>query len=317
MALQPREKRLAIIVGVLGATLVGWLVVTAVAEAFRLRQTQLDALALELQNKQLRTAQLTLTLERYADWEQRALPRDRELARSLYQNWLVATLADAKLANVQVDPGRPIQLRDVYLKLPFTVRAQGSAAEVVRWLASFYGADHLQQIRELSLQPIGRAGDLQLTATIEALSLPGADRADKLTELQGVRLDEARAKTAERTIVDRNLFAPYVPPPPPKPVVTVKPTPPPPPKPKFDEAKYTFLTSVVSVDGAPQAWLTVRPTKQLLKLRAGDAIQVGQFDGKLVRIGRTEIEVEQAGKRRKVALGKSLGEATAVAVGDL
>lgn len=317
MALQPREKRLAIVVGVLGAVLLAWFGFGSIAEAFRLRQTQLDALAREVQQKQFRMAELGLTMERYAEWERRSLPRDRELARSLYQNWLVATLADAKLENVQVDPGRAVQQRDVYLKLPFTVRAQGSAAEVVRWLASFYGTDHLQQIRELSLQPIGRAGDMQLTATIEALSLPEADRADKLTTSQGARLDEARAKTAQQTIVERNLFAAYVPPPPPKPPVVVKTPPPPPPKPKFDEAKYTFLTSVVSIDGEPQAWLTVRPTQQLLKLRAGDAIQVGQFDGKLVRIAPTAIEIEQDGKRRKVALGKSLGEATDVAVGDL
>jgi hypothetical protein len=316
MAMQPREKRLAIAVGCLGLVLLVWLVFGSVAEAFRIRQTQLDALTTEVQKKQFRMAEMGLVLDRYADWEHRSLPRDRELARSLYQNWLVATLADAKLENVQVDPGRTVQLRDVYLKLPFTVRAQGSTAEIVRWLASFYQADHLQQIREFALQPIGKAGDLQMTATIEALSLPEADRKDKLTESSGMRLDEERAKTAQQTIVDRNLFAPYVPPPPPKPPIVVKTTPPPP-KPKFDEAKYTFLTSVVSIDGEPQAWLTVRPTKQLLKLRTGDDVKVGLFDGKLVRIGPTEIEIEQDGKRRKVTLGKSLGEATDVAVGDL
>lgn len=317
MAMQPREKRLAIVVGVLASVMLAWLGLGSVAEAFRIRRTQLDALTQEVQQKQFRMSEMALTLDKFAEWERRSLPRDRELARSLYQNWLVATLADAKLENVQVDPGRTIQLRDVYLKLPFTVRAQGSGAEVVRWLASFYGADHLQQVRELSLQPIGRAGDLQLTATIEALSLPEADRKDKLTELSGARLDDARAQAAEKAIVERNLFAPYVPPPPPKPPVVVKTTPPPPPKPKFDEAKYTFLTSVVSIDGEPQAWLSVRPTKELLKLRTGDEIKVGQFGGKLIRIAPTEIEIEQDGKLRKVTLGKSLGEATDVAVGDL
>jgi hypothetical protein len=317
MALNAREKRLAAVVGVLGVAMLLWLVVGRVAEAFRTRQSQLDALTREVQQKQFRMAAMGLTLERYADWESRALPRDRELARSLYQNWLVKTLADAKLDNVQVDPGRPLELRDVYLKLPFTVRAQGSTTEIVGWLASFYKADHLQQLRELSLQPIGKAGDLQLTATIEALSLPEANRTDKLTELAGGRLSADSAKTATKTIVDRNLFAAYVPPPPPKPPAPVVKTTPPPPKPKFDEAKYTFLTSVVAADDALEAGLTVRPTKQLLKLRTGDDIQVGQFAGTLVRIGAKEIEVEQDGKRRVIALGKSLGETADVAVGDL
>jgi hypothetical protein len=152
---------------------------------------------------------------------------------------------------------------------------------------------------------------LQLTANIEALSLPGADRADTLTKLAGGRLDEAQAAAATKSFVERNLFAPYVPPPPPRPPAPVVRSAPPPPKPVFDDAKYTFLTSVVSVGGEPEAWLSVRPKNETLKLHAGDDITVGQFKGKLIRIGSAEIEVEQDGKRRTVALGKPLAEIAA------
>ncbi len=109
-------------------------------------------------------------------------------------------------------------------------------------------------------------------------------------------------------IVERNLFAAYVPPPPPpRPRETTVAAPPPPPA--FDPAKYTYLTSIIEVDSRPQAWLNVRPTKQTLRLFVGDGITVGKFSGKLVRIADKEIEIESDGKRRVVALGKSLDQA--------
>jgi hypothetical protein len=176
----------------------------------------------------------------------------------------------------------------------------------------------LHLIRDLSLQPLSKSSDLQVTASVEALVLSEADRADKLTTTTGARLDEKRAAAESKTVLDRNLFAAYVPPPPPRPPVQpVKPTPPPPKPPVFDTAKYAFLTSIVSVDSEPEAWLLVRTTNELLKLRTGDAIKVGQFEGKLVRIGANEIEVERDGKRRTIALGKSLEPGAAPPASEL
>lgn len=320
MALQPREKKLAMIVGVLGGVVLLWLGVGGIIGAFRGRQSQIDALQRDVQQKTNRQMQAAAINEQFYDWGKRSLPRDRELARTLYQSWLVAGLADAKLAGVQVEPGRSTQLaitnpsggakREVYTKIPYTVRAQGSPAAIVRWLSAFSQADHLHLIRDLSLQSQAKGSDLQLTAAVEALVLEEADRADKLATTTGARLDAVRAAAESKTILDRNLFAAYVPPIPPKPPAPPAKTPPPPPA--FDVAKYTFVTSIVSVDSEPQAWLFVRPTNQLLKLRAGDAVQIGQFNGKLVRIGAAEIEIEHDGKRRRVALGKSLDKGVEV-----
>lgn len=306
MAMQPRERRLAMIVGGLVIALIAVWVVTGIRGAFAMRQTQLDALNRDVAKKRLRVAAAGALNQEFAEWERRSLPSDRELARSQYQNWLVASLNRAKLDQVIVEPGRTSQLRDVYTKLPFTIRAKGSLSEIVAWLAEFYRADHLHQLRDLSFQPPREGNELQIAAMVEALVLPEADRTDKLTATTGARLDEARARAAAETIVKRNFFAPYVPPPPPKvekPVVKA-----PPPPPAFDPAKFTFLTSIIYVDERPQAWLNVRPTKQLLKLSEGDGIQVGQFNGRLVRIGDQQIEIDQEGKRRVVSLGHALTE---------
>ena len=74
----------------------------------------------------------------------------------------------------------------------------------------------------------------------------------------------------------------------------------------FDEAKYAFLTSILSVDAEPQAWLSIRPTQQTLRLKTGDDLRVGRVKAVVVRIGEAEIEIEEAGKRRVIRLGQPL-----------
>ncbi|MGC3967662.1 MAG: hypothetical protein QM775_09905 [Pirellulales bacterium] len=295
------------------ATAVGALAVLAVlvlgVQGYRgavsLRQTQLNAARDELNKKQLSVIQAAAANLKLSDWEQQSLPRNREVARSLYQNWLVAELNKARLSQVTVDAGRGTQLRDVFTKQPFTVRARGRLESVSRFLTAFYKADHLQQIRDLALQPLADGSELQVTMTIEALVLNDAARLNALHDGVNPTWNQQSSDAAVKTIVERNLFAAYVPPPPPPPPPRES-SPPPPPPPAFDPAKFTFLTSIISVDDQPQAWLNVRPTNQLLRLFEGDSISVGRFEGKLVRIGDREIEIEAAGKRRVVAIGKSL-----------
>ncbi|MCE9605974.1 MAG: hypothetical protein K8U03_13850 [Planctomycetia bacterium] len=308
MALEPREKKLAAVVAALGLVTVAWLGRQSFDEAMQLRRGQIESLTKEVQKKRLFIARAGLDNERLATWEEKSLPRDAELARSLYQNWLVGTVDRAQLTQVNVEPGRSTQLRGIYTKLPFTLRARGTLAQVAAWLATFYRADHLHQLRDVSLQPALDGGGVQLTAGIEALAVDDATRADTLNTTTGSKLDEARGTELAQAIVARNVFAPYVPPPPAvPPKIAVEAIPPAPPA--FDPAKFTFLTSIIFVDFKPQAWLNVRPTNQLLKLSVGDAVEVGQFSGKLVRIGDQEIEIDSAGKRRIVSLGKSLGQA--------
>jgi len=304
MALQPREKRLALIVAVLASLLGSWFVITGVGTAFETRRKQITALTLDVQKKRMQVGRAEQIVDAFKEWETRSLPRDREIARSLYQNWLVTSLDGARLGKVQVEPGRMTPVRDVFVKLPYSVRAEGSLEQVMKWLAEFYQADHLHAVRDLSLQPSRDGRTLQVAAVVEAIVLPDTARRDKLVETTGSRLTEAEADAAVKAVVGRNFFAAYVPPVPPRPQVRVAEAPPPPPK--FDESKHTVLTTIIFVDAAPEAWLSVRPTKQLLKLHEGQEIEVGAFKGKLVRIGEKEIEIDREGKRVVVALGTAL-----------
>lgn len=305
--MQPREKVLASIVAGLLVLAGGWYAVGKVSGAFATRRARLDILASELRDKQLRQARGHAAAARLAEYEHRSLPSDSELARTAYQNWLVSLADKAKLDGVHIDANRGGSHKGIYYKLPFTVRARGTLERATQFLHAFYSANHLHLLREARFHPLEKSKELELSFTIEALVLPGADRKDALNHEAGRRLKAPDLKSYTEVIVRRDLFAAYVPPPPPRPVVQAPP--PPPPKPAFDNARYAVLTAILEIDDAPQAWLSVKTTGEVLKLRPGDPLEVGAFKGRVLRIGVADIEVESAGQRRLVALGKSLTQA--------
>lgn len=313
MALQPREKKLAIAVGSLLPIVVIWYGWSTYTDAVRLRDGQINALTSEVRRKQTLITLGGVDSQRLGEWAERSLPSNPDAAASAYQSWVIDIAGDAGLTQRVITPGRVTKLPGLYVKLPFSFQAKGTVAATAAWLAAFYHADHLHLLRDLSLQPSPDGSTLTLTAGIEALAMDDAPRTDTLGTASGARLNEARGAELVAVITKRNLFAPYVPPPPPPPpptaVVETPPPPPPPPPPAFDPAKFTILTSIVFVRAEPQAWLDVRPTNQVLKLKVGDPVSVGQFKGKLVRIGDREIEIDTDGKRQLVSLGKALGQA--------
>lgn len=325
MTLQPREKKLAAVVGALCVVAVFWLGLQWYGDEVRTRQALIDNVEKKIYAKQTQQARARGENARLAVWEERSLPRNIDVATSLYQSWLSATVKRAGLADVNIGRSRLEQLSYVSnrvsssfaTKVPFTLRAKGTVAETTAWLAEFYRADHLHQIADLSLQPTPDGASLQITARIEALALDDAKHADVLSTAAGARVDEARGAELAAAITKRNLFAPYVPPPPPAPPQVVVEAPPPPPPPRDDTAKFTFFNTVVAVDNEPEAWLKVRTTDQTIKLHVGDTITVGMFTGKVLRIVDGEMEIETGGKRCVVARGSSLADAVTLPAAPL
>jgi hypothetical protein len=186
------------------------------------------------------------------------------------------------------------------------VQCRGSLEQAVAFLHDFYSANHLHQLRELSIKPATSARTLDLNFTIEALVLPGADREDALNDEKGNRLVHATLASYRDPIVKRNLFAEYIPPRPPAPTVRVEPPSAPPPA--FDPSKFAVLTAVLEVSGEPQAWINVRTTGEVLRRRQGEKVKVGDYEATIKRINTTSIELETRGKSHLVALGKSLSQ---------
>jgi Tfp pilus assembly protein PilO len=300
--MQKREKVLAAIVASLVVLLVCYSLVGRVASAFSSRNTQISTLKATIREKQgleKRGQQAALQL---AEWEHRSLPSEQDMAKTLYQTWLVQMTDRVKLTNANIDAGRGGNHRNIYHTLPFTVQARGSVEQAVAFLHEFYSANHLHQLRSATFKPVPNSKDLDLNLSIEALVLPGADRRDELNDEPSTRLALGSLDAYKQKITGRNLFAQYTPPTP-RPAFTPSFTTRPP---SFDPAKFAVLTAILEVGDGPQAWVSVKTSGEVIRLREGDKVSVGQFNGTVKRINVSDIEIETDGKRRQLALGKSL-----------
>jgi hypothetical protein len=311
--MQSREKLLAIVVGGLLALLVAHWLFNSIRGSFVKRWNDIAALEGQIEEKLTEEARGKRAALLLAHWQHRSLPSDVGLAETLYRNHLLELAAKNKLSNAKINPGRGDFRKNVYDKLVFTMTCKGSLEQMVSFLYDFYSGNHLHKLRELSIKPGNNARELDLSLAIEALVLPGADRKDALNEERGDRLVHATLAAYSDPIVKRNLFAEYAPPPPPKPLVQAEPETKPP---LFDPAKFAVLTGVLQVGDQPQAWITVRTTGELLKLNKGDQLKVGEFQGTVTRIDTNCIELESGGKRRLLALGKTLAQATDAATAE-
>jgi len=84
-------------------------------------------------------------------------------------------------------------------------------------------------------------------------------------------------------------------------------------------AKHTYLTAIVEVEGQPQAWFLIRPTGESIKLAlpvgppGGVAeLRAGNFVGRIVDIEGEKVILVGHGRRLTMHLGKSLADSFAL-----
>jgi hypothetical protein len=308
--MQKREKILAAVVASLLALMVCYSLVGRVVGAFSSRRTQISTLKAAIHEKKGLETRGQQAARQLAQWEYRSLPSNQIMAKTLYQNWLVQAADRVKLKNANIDVGRGGNHRNIYHTLPFTLQARGTVDQAVAFLHEFYSANHLHQLRSASIKPVQNSQELDLNFSIEALVLPGADRRDELNQERSNRLALGSLDEYKKRITGRNLFTPYSPPAP-RPAFTAQPTSTP--TPSFDPARFAVLTAILEVGESPQAWVSVKTSGEVIRLREGDTVSVGQFNGTVTRINVADIEIEAGGKRRQLALGKSLPQSIELA----
>ncbi|MCR9293856.1 MAG: hypothetical protein NXI32_14110 [bacterium] len=150
---------------------------------------------------------------------QRALPYDAQLARSVYQEWLLSLVDKHRLESAAVDPGRPVpvEIRSRTNRgkrelighfIAYSLRGQATLSQIEKLLKEFRLAGHLHKIRSLSLNPTGNEGQLDLNLAIEVLSLGVAAKKDELSNWKLVT-DEGSSSSPDKPseLVQRNLFA--------------------------------------------------------------------------------------------------------------
>jgi len=299
-----RERLLAIIAGGMLLAVVGMYVYDGVSAAFDLRNVRIEALRADVEDDDHRQALGARANKKLDEYESISLPADPLLAKLEYKNWLTKTITDARLTEVVVNPNNPkLDKKSVFTRLPFTVDCRGSLEQITSFLYAFYGAGHLHQIESLNLVQRQNSSEIDVHLVVEALSLPGSKNTEGLTDLPGDRLAWSDLDEYRKPIVDRNLFAEYVPPKPPQEVVERRDPPAPPP---FDISKFAIVSGITQKDNRPQVWIHVKTTNEMWKLYEGEEITLGEYRATIARIGLEEVEFEIQGQKHVVRLGRSL-----------
>jgi hypothetical protein len=303
MALQKREKILAVIAGACLAVGVFYYLLSSSGPSMTELVNKRASLQKEIAKKNL-TLEKAKQAQRQLDaWQKCALPSDSKLAQTLYQTWLTNLIDSTLGGKASVTPGTTIGSRGLSYDC-FTYKVQGvtNLEQLIRFLYDFYHSGHLHKISSLVIKPQENSSLFELIMDIQALSLPRADRRDKLTSEPGNRLKLKSLAEYQKPLLERKLFTAYVPP---------RPAPPPErpkePAPEFDLSAHTYLTTVIDEEnGRSEAWINIRPTGKTLRVHEGEDFNVGPKKYKVLKIHRRSVEVQCDGQTKVLMFDKSL-----------
>jgi len=202
-----REKYLAIGVGLLAVVIGGWIAQGYVSAAFDKRHQEINRLQGDLSAHKRRIDQAQRAARTIADFEQRSLPANPDIARSLYHDWLLSEIGKAGLSEQTVKAGASQEEKNLYVLQSYTITAKGTLPQVVDLLYAFHSVDWLHRLKHFSAKPIKESKQLDIHMTVEALSLKDA-ASGELAARPANRLKLANRKAYQDLIVGRNLLGP-------------------------------------------------------------------------------------------------------------
>ncbi|HEY2415414.1 MAG TPA: hypothetical protein VGI40_24440 [Pirellulaceae bacterium] len=204
-----RERLFAIIAGFVGTLVIGFFVFSWISGQFSTRASDKAKLLDELKKLDRTALQGAVASRKIAQFEERSLPANPEIARTRYQSWLVTEMEACELIEPDV---RFMSAaggdKDLFVRQTFAVDASGTLPQIVKLLHAFYSVDWLHRITRLTLRPVKDSKLLGIGLQIEALSLRKASNTDKLEPHPGNRLMLASGDDYYDIIVGRNLFGP-------------------------------------------------------------------------------------------------------------
>jgi hypothetical protein len=203
-----RERMLAIAVGALALVVGGIFIYSWTAGALDLRRSQLANLRKKLAEQKQLVTQTNAAKAKIEAAQKRSLPPQKELARTLYQDWLFDRVHDAGIADPKVAYTTQVVERDLYTAFNFTISGKGTLPQVVTLLYELHSVDYLHRISRLSLRPLKDSKLLALSVTLEAVSMQDAPQVSQLVPRPAKRLALASRQEYLKAIGDRNLFGP-------------------------------------------------------------------------------------------------------------
>ncbi|MDR2438684.1 MAG: hypothetical protein LBE12_04845 [Planctomycetaceae bacterium] len=240
----------------------------------------------------------------------RSLPSKDDFAKSLYQNYLMDLAGETGIRESRIDPGSvavaKTQSKTHYNKYTFTLHGKGSLDKVAEFLRRFYKADYLHLVRKVSPRPIKNSQEMDVSITIEALSLPQARSNRTLPKIDDLQLAVTdNDKTMLKRIMERSLFSAFVPArTQPEPRVREEIRPPN----RFDQSPYCYVIAVVEVNGKPQVWIDLRTEGKKFRLYEGEMFQLGNVRCFVRKIEFDRVQFEASGGFYTIKTGKSFAE---------
>ncbi len=255
----------------------------------KLRSEQ-EALQEDIEKREKLLSEARVAGKKIELWKKKSLPSDVETARSLYRNWLLEVIREAKLQNATVGSGAPANRYGLYRAMPFDVKARGTLLQLTNALFRFYNSDQLHEIKSVRITPVGNSGQFDISLGIEALIIPGSKRKSLNT---GKAKWLASADPRDYAIIARdNLFG-----------IGVN---------NQDPMKLTILSAVTSRNGRPLAWITELITGRVIKVPPQGAFETVALSGRVVQIEQDSAIIESGGQRMKLTIGQSFAQGTVI-----
>lgn len=259
---------------------------------------RLDALQTDLNESKQQQMVAQKVGRRLEEYSQRALPADPQLARSLYQEWLLDLVDRHQWTAASIDAAQPvpIEIRSrtkkgkrvrVGYRIDYSLRSQASLAKFAALLDDFRTSGHLHKIKSLAINPIGSEGRLDANLTIQVLCLEAASHESTLGDWS--MLPDAREGLKPATgFVRRNLFARG-----------------------FAKALQEMAFKAITVNraGITEAWFTTDNRGTIAKVPAGKNIPVALHDVSVVEILNDRALVQLNDDSYWVRLGQTIGQA--------
>ena len=285
----PRRQK--ILIGLVTAMLIAYLADFAYrrlyAKPLQDAQNTSQTLAKRLHQAKLNVRQERNKIDQLEDLRQRSLPSDLELAVSCYRSWLLEIIEQVGLQRTSVDSSPPQRQGNLYSRIDFTVRTNGSLQQVSDFLIAFYRSGYLHKIRSMSLNPTA-SGAVDTTLVVETLVLPNATHEDRLASLEPADTPVVSPEDY-RIIPRRNLFAGGDP-----------------------VSSNLVLTAITfNAQGQPQAWFSNRSQNQTHILATDQVLSLQGIELRIKQIDAQQVTVDLDGQSSVLSIGESLAEAVA------
>jgi hypothetical protein len=264
---------------------------------------RIETLRNDLTESKQQQLQSQKTGRRLAEYSARALPSDPMLARSSYQEWLLALVDQNKFTATSVDASQPVPLEiksrtkkgkrvRVGHRIDYSLRGQASLAKLAEFLDQFRKAGHLHKIRALTLNPIGNEGRLDINLSIQVLSMESSANESNVGNWTMVPDAQESLKPAA-ALVRRNPFARG-----------------------FAKALNDVQLRAITTnrEGVIEAWFAADARGSIKKVPAGSNIPLALHDITVVEILRDRVLVNVNQEPQWIHMGESVGNAIARSV---